>query len=250
MMLLFHRRRSTVESLAIYTEHNFSFYVCCCLVAEITLCGVCAMGEWFFFYLFFSFFSFLLLYYFHAQTCIHNANAYIIPFFLSPSYSELHYIIHLVALCFHVKHVSRVLRPPYTFVPHMQSMHSSLAWLRMDDCVCVCALVIGTMPSSYTFPRILCNAVVHTKFQCHAMRCHATHTHSVCVLLPDLRFPTGGCVVGEGNGDQLSAQQQERKKNRNNVTTIDDERANWLNASHVVRTGFFSSSAFSFCPGE
>lgn len=52
--------------------------------------------------------------------------------------SELHYIIHLVALCFHVKHVSRVLRPPYTFVPHMQSMHSSLAWLRMDDwCVCV-----------------------------------------------------------------------------------------------------------------
>lgn len=41
-----------------------------------------------------------------------------------------------------------------------------------------------------------------------------THTHSVCVLLPDLRFPTGGCVVGEGNGDQLSAQQQEKKKQK------------------------------------
>lgn len=95
MMLLFHRRRSTVESLAIYTEHNFSFYVCCCLVAEITLCGVCAMGEWFFFYLFFSFFSFLLLlYYFHAQTCIHNANAYIIPFFFCCLHTEQWTTLH------------------------------------------------------------------------------------------------------------------------------------------------------------
>lgn len=184
MMLLFHRRRSTVESLAIYTEHNFSFYVCCCLVAEITLCGVCAMGEWLFFYLFFSFFSFLLLlYYFHAQTCIHNANAYIIPFFFCCLHTEQWTTLHNTfggimfpcETCF--EGITSTVHIRTTHAKHAQQPGlAKNGWL---VCVCARSLLVQChhrtrSPAYYVMP--LCTQNFNA-MPCDAMR----HTHTQCV---------------------------------------------------------------------